>query len=124
MKKLSLAAAASALLVVAPQVGGGQHLALRVSPVVAMAPAFLTIRTSIEPNDDNRRLSVVVDSGDYSTTSDIPLEGRNSARLSVIELKDVPSGLYEVRAVLMGSRGPIASSMQLVKIAPAPGHQR
>jgi hypothetical protein len=123
MKKLSLAAAASALLVVAPQVGGGQHLALRVSPIVAMAPAVLTIRTSIEPNDDNRSLNVVVDSGDYSTTSNIPLEGRNSARLSVIELKDVPSGLYEVRAVLMGSRGPIASSMQLVKIAPAPGHQ-
>ena len=44
MKKLSLAAATSALLVVvAPQMGGGQHLALQVSPVVALEPAFLTI---------------------------------------------------------------------------------
>ena len=123
MRKFSLAAVASALLVVAPQVGGAQHLALRVSPIVAMAPASLTIRTTIEPNDDNRRLNVVLDSDDYSTSSDLPLEGRNSARLNVIELRDVPSGLYEVRAVLMGSRGPIASSMQLVNIAPSAGHR-
>lgn len=89
-----------------------------------MAPAFLTIRTTIEPNEDNRRLNVVVDSGDYTTSSEIPLEGRNAARLNVIELKDVPSGLYEVSAVLIGSRGPIASTMQLVKIEPEAGHQR
>ena len=123
MKKLSLAAVASALLLVAPHVRGGQHLAIRVSPVVAIAPAFLTIRTTIEPNDDNRSLNVVLDSGDYSTSSEIPLEGRNSARLSVIEIKDVPSGLYEVRAILMGSRGPIATTMRLVKIEPAAGRQ-
>jgi hypothetical protein len=121
MKKFSLAAVVYALLVVAPQVRGSQQLAVRVSPVVATAPAFLTIRMTIEPNDDNRRLSVIVDSGEYSTSSEIPLEGRNSARLNVIELKDVPTGLYEVRAVLIGSHGPIASSMQLVKVARAPG---
>ncbi len=89
-----------------------------------MAPAFLTIRTTVEPNDNNRRLNVVVDSDGYSTSSEIPLEGRNAARLNVIELRDVPSGLYEVRAVLEGSHGPIASSMQLVRVAPAPGYQR
>jgi hypothetical protein len=67
---------------------------------------------------------VVVDSGDYSTSSEIPLEGRHSARLNVIEIRDVPSGLYEVRAVLIGSHGPIATTMQLVKIEPAAGQQR
>ena len=90
---------------------------------MAMAPAALTIRTTIEPNDDTRSLNVVLDSGDYSRSSELPLEGRNSARLNVIELRDVPSGLYEVRAVLMGSHGPIASTMQLVKIAPSAGHR-
>lgn len=86
-----------------------------------MAPASMTIRATVEPSDDNRNLSVVVDSESYSTNSDIPLEGRSSARLNVIELRDVPSGLYEVRAVLMGSHGPIVSTLKLVKIQPAPG---
>ena len=111
-------------LVVAPSVKGSQRVAIRVSPVVAMEPAALTIRATIEPSDDNRRLSVTLDSDSYSTSSDIPLEGRNSARLSVLELRDIPSGLYEVRAVLSGARGPIASTIQIVKIQPAPGRSR
>jgi hypothetical protein len=123
MRKFSIAAVATALLVAAPQARSSQHLALHVSPIVAMAPAALTIRTTIEPNDDNRMLTVVLDSGDYGRSSDLPLEGRNSARLNVIELRDVPSGLYEVRAVLTGSHGPIASTIQLVKIAPSAGHR-
>jgi hypothetical protein len=121
MKKVSVVTIVCALLVFAPQVRGSQRLAVRVSPVVALAPAFLTIRASVEPSDDNRTLNVVVDSDGYSTSSDIPLEGRSAARLNVIELKDVPSGLYEVRAVLMGSQGPLASTMQLVKVQPAVG---
>jgi hypothetical protein len=122
MKKISVGAVVCALLIVAPQVRGNQRLAIRVSPVVAMAPAALTIRATVEPSDDNRRLNVVVDSDGYTTSSEIPLEGRSSARLNVIELKDVPSGLYEVRAVLIGSRGQIASTFQLVKVQPSPGH--
>jgi hypothetical protein len=90
-----------------------------------MEPAALTIRATVEPSDENRRLSVTLDSnGGYSTSSDIPLEGRNSARLNVVELRDVPSGLYEVRAVLMGSTGPLAATLQVVKIQPAPGRSR
>ena len=111
-------------LVVAPSVKGSQRVAIKVSPVVAMEPAALTIRATVEPSDENRKLIVTLDSDDYSTSSDIPLEGRNSARLNVIELRDVPSGLYEIRAVLRGSTGPIASTIQVVKIQPAPGRSR
>ena len=123
MKQVSVASVVCALLIFAPQVRGSQRLAVRVSPIVAMAPAFLTIRATVEPSDDNRKLNVVVDSDGYSTSSDIPLEGRSSARLNVIELRDIPSGLYEVRAVLMGSQGPLASTIQLVKVQPAPGRR-
>jgi hypothetical protein len=111
-------------LVVAPSLRGSQRVALRVSPVVAMEPAALTIRATVEPSDENRKLSVTLDSDDYSTSSDIPLEGRNSARLNVLEIRDVPSGLYEIRAVVSGTSGPIASTIQVVKIQPAPGRSR
>jgi hypothetical protein len=125
MKRFFLVALLLSLIVVGPAVNGSQRVAIRVSPVVAMEPAALTIRATVEPSDENRRLSVTLDSnGGYSTSSDIPLEGRNSARLNVVELRDVPSGLYEVRAVLMGSTGPLAATLQVVKIQPAPGRSR
>jgi hypothetical protein len=100
---------------------GSERVSVRVSPTVALAPAQLTIRTTIEPRDENRLLIVSLISDEYSTSSDVQLEGRNAARLSVLQVRDVPSGLYEVRAVLVGQTGPLASTTQLVKIQPAPG---
>ena len=109
------------LVLSAPALNGTARIAIHVTPVVAMEPALLTIRTTVEPSDENRKLSITIDSDAYTSSSDIPLEGRNAARLSVVEIRDVPSGSYEVRAVLSGTRGPIASSMQVVKIQPAVG---
>src|SRR5262245_18747170 len=121
MKKVVLMAFLGAFAVGAPPIKGGERIAVRVSPVVAMEPAYLTIRASVEPSDENRKLTVTVESEEYSSSSDIPLEGRNAARLNVVEVRDVPSGLYEIRAVVSGNSGPLAETMQLVKIQPARG---
>jgi hypothetical protein len=121
MKRFFLIAVLFTLVAVAPSLKGSQRVAIRVSPAVAMEPALLTIRATVEPNDENRKLSLTLESEGYATSSDIPLEGRNSARLNVVEIRDVPSGLYEVRAVLSGPSGPLASTVQVVKIQPAPG---
>ncbi len=101
-----------------------ERVSLRVTPVVALEPALLTIRTTIEPSDENRLLSVSVVSADYSTSSEMTLAGRLGARLNVLEVRDVPMGEYEVRAVLVGVHGPIASTAKVVKIQPAPGRTR
>jgi hypothetical protein len=124
MKNLFLVAVLGALMLSAPSLTGTPKIAVRVSPAVAMEPAQLTIRTMVEPSDENRTLRVTLDSETYASSSDIPLEGRNAARLSVIEIRDVPSGLYEVRAVLSGPTGQLAETMQLVKIQPAVGGRR
>ena len=60
----------------------------------------------------------------YHRSSEIPLDGKNAQRVNVVELKGLPTGLYEVRAVLVGPGGPIANSMQLVKVEPAAGYSR
>jgi hypothetical protein len=65
------------VLAVGPQIAGSQRVAIRVSPAVAMEPAFLTIRATVEPSDENRKLTVTIDSEGYSSSSDIPLEGRS-----------------------------------------------
>jgi hypothetical protein len=41
-----------------------------------------------------------------------------------MEVRDVPTGLYEVRAVPVGLSGPIAKTMQLVKVERAAGSNR
>jgi hypothetical protein len=124
MKKLSTVALLCVFAVAAPRLNGSQRLAIRVTPAVALAPAVLTIRATIEPSDDNRRLNIEIDSSTYHRSSEIPLDGKNSQRLNVVELKGLPTGLYEVKAVLVGASGPIANSMQLVKVEPSAGNTR
>jgi len=121
MTKLSVLAVMFAVAMAIPRLGAGPRVAIRVSPAVAFAPAILTVRTTIEPSDDNRMLTIEVDSSSYRRTSEIPLEGKNAQRTCVVELREVPVGLYEVRAVLAGSSGPIARTMQLVKVEAAAG---
>ncbi len=111
----------AALTLGGPDAGAGQRLSIRVSPVVALAPAFLTVRTTIEPSDDNRLLNIEIDSPAYRRSSEISLDGKNAQRVSLLEVKGVPSGLYEVRATLVGPSGPIAATMQIVKVEPAAG---
>ena len=124
MKKLSTVALLCVFATAAPLLNGSQRLAIRVTPAVALAPAVLTIRATIEPSDDNRRLNIEIDSSTYHRSSEIPLDGKNSQRLNVVELKGLPTGLYEVKAVLVGASGPIANSMQLVKVEPSAGNTR
>jgi hypothetical protein len=99
----------------------GQRISIRVSPAVALAPAFLRVQTTVEPNDDNRFLDIEIDSPAYRRSSEITLDGKNAQRVSLLEVKGVPSGLYEVRATLVGPSGPIAHTMQIVKVEPAAG---
>ena len=101
-----------------------QRLKVSVSPAVALAPAAVTVRTLVEPSDANRALSIVVSSAHYTRSSEIPLEGKQSQRVNVFELRDIPTGLYEVRATLVGATGPLATAMRLVKVEPAPGSSR
>jgi hypothetical protein len=72
----------------------------------------------------HQRFTCRSQSDTYSTSSDVQLEGNQSARLNVLELRDVPSGLYEARAVVSGPQGPIAETMQVVKIQSAVGGRR
>ncbi len=124
MKGLSLAAAFVTLALSAPAASEGRRLSIRVSPAVAFAPALLTIRTMMEPSEDARRLSIEVDSFSFSTSSEIPLEGKDSPRMRIIQLKNVPSGLYEIRAAVIGSTGIIANTMQVIRIHAGTGETR
>jgi len=121
MKHLSIVATLAVLVLLSASAHSAPRIAIRVSPAVAMAPAVITIKTTIEPSDDNRALAIAIDSATYHRSTEIPLEGRSAPRVSILEIRDVPPGLHEVRAVLVGSTGRLANTTQLVKVEAGPG---
>src|SRR4051812_6364217 len=94
--------AALALLVALPALGG-ERLRIRVSPATSFAPANIVVQAVIESDDENRSLEVVAEASDFYRSSEIVLDGRRAPRLNVFELRSLPSGDYDVRAVLKGS---------------------
>jgi len=92
----------------------GEQVHVRVSPNTAMAPADVVIYVTIERNSENRMLRVSAESDDFFRSSDVPLEGVDSARISILRFRGLPSGSYDVTADVIGSNGRrrgIASTM-------------
>ena len=85
MRKLAtLAAVCAFLLASAGTLNGGQPLTLQVSPAMAPAPAFISVRAHIEANDDNRYLEVVAQSPDFYRSSRVSLDGGITTPTGVI----------------------------------------
>ncbi len=81
------------------------RVSLKVSPSVAFAPATLFVRATIDANHDNRALEIVAESDDFYRSSEIALDGEHAPRVTIMQFKSLPSGLYQVRAVLRGVSG-------------------
>lgn len=79
-----------------------ERLKLNVSPSVAFAPANLVVRTSIEPDAQNRAVEVQAESSAFYRSSEIELDGDRAPRTNTFELRNLPPGVYEVSATLMG----------------------
>lgn len=90
------------LVAAASQPAAVERLKLNVSPSVAFAPANLVVRISIEPDAQNRAVEVAAESSAFYRSSEIQLDGDRAARTNTFELRDLPAGVYEVSATLMG----------------------
>ena len=96
-------------------------LRMQVSPTVTRAPAMVTVRVRVGASSENRSLRIIASSPDFYRSSEIQLDGINSAPLSVFEFRDLPSGLYEVTSVLMGAHGQRATAIGLARVEAAIG---
>ena len=102
----------------------GEPLAMRVSPKVALEPAFLTVQATIEADSDNRALEIVAESSNFYRSSSIQLDGANAPRLNVFEFKNLPTGTYDVTSVLVRSTGQRTVVSRVFRVAPAAGSSR
>ncbi|HEX7793582.1 MAG TPA: hypothetical protein VF456_04485 [Vicinamibacterales bacterium] len=80
-------------------------MSMKVSPRQALAPVNLRVSVRVEPNAENRILTIVADSPQFYRSSQIPLEGDRAPKTFTIEYPNVPGGQYEVTSVLFNSIG-------------------
>ena len=112
------------LVASASPLGAGETMTIKVSPSVALAPATLFVRASVESNADNRAIEVVVDSPDFYRSSRIELEGADAPRTTVFELRNLPGGRYVVTTRLLGTSGKIRSALHQLLNVVSPNEAR
>jgi len=86
-------------------VSAKEPLSIRAYPAMSFAPANLVIRTSVEPDANNRAMEVVADSDGFYRSSGIQLEGDRAPKTTTFEFHSLPPGEYEVIAVVIGADG-------------------
>jgi hypothetical protein len=92
------------LVLTSPLLGAGASLAVQ-APTVMLAPGHLVVQTVVEPDPANRAIQVVAESPDSYRSSEVQLEGDTAPRRSTFEFKDLPSGIYQIHAMLLGAGG-------------------
>ena len=94
-----------AMLVSAVALGASQQVRVRVSPQFSMAPADVIVYVTVERSAENRLLRVSAESDDFFRSSEVPLEGEGSARISILHFRELPAGEYDVTADVIGPAG-------------------
>ncbi len=80
-------------------------LRMHVNPQTARAPADLYIYVSVARREQNRLLRVTAESQDFYRSSETQLDGEYSARVTVFRFRELPSGVYHIRAELIVMTG-------------------
>jgi hypothetical protein len=87
-------------------------LSLHVTPRMAIAGTFVQALVRVYPNVENRLLRVSVESTGYFRSSDVALDGADAKISHLVPLRALPAGSYDVVAVVYGSEGERARSLE------------
>ncbi len=103
---------------------GRDKISIRVSPTVSFAPAYLVVRASVPPSDENRSIEIVAESAEFYRSSQVPLDGARAPQTTQFEFRSLPGGDYNVLAVLRGAGGrEIAWTTSRVNVVAAEGRR-
>lgn len=109
------------LCTLSPATRAGEHLTMRVTPSVAIAPTDLIVRTMIEASASNRSIEIIAESPEFYSSSELPLDGDRAPRTMQFQFRSLPGGQYMVSAVLKGANdAQLARTGQQVKVVESP----
>ncbi len=93
-------------------------LELRVPGYFYTEPASVQVTVSVEPESANRMLRIEMDGDRMFRSTDIALDGADDVKLHTIRFRNLPSGMYTVRARLLATNDrEIASAQQELEVA-------
>jgi hypothetical protein len=73
------------VLAATPVAGAKEPLSIRVALAFSLAPANIVIRTSVEPDAENRSMEVIADSAEFYRSSTVTLEGDRAPKTMMVE---------------------------------------
>jgi hypothetical protein len=112
------------LLLISPPAAADRGIAnIRITPATSMEPATVSVQVAVERHADNRLLTVIVDSGSYSWSSERQLEGQDGPYLSVFTCRELPAGEYAVHASVVSADGRVRATARnrIVVMSRTPG---
>ena len=83
----------------------GPKLTVRVSPLVRLTRGDARGVVTVPRHADNRMLRVVLESEDYYTLSELPLDGEDAAQNHLFHWRDLPPGSYRVTVQIYSATG-------------------
>jgi hypothetical protein len=104
MKQIAVALGGG-LLLVALTADATQRIGISVSPRMGFEPTNLVVRVVTERHADNRLVKVVAESDGFAASSERQLDGEDGPRTATFEFRQLPAGVYDVRATLIGANG-------------------
>src|SRR5574342_83192 len=117
-RKPRIAAVVASVLLTGSRLAGDEPLRMQLSPAVAREPAVLTIRVLVEAAEDNRMLQVVAESPTFYRSSEVQIDGDHATPLNVFQFRNLPTGLYQVTSILIGSHGRRATASRQARVEP------
>jgi hypothetical protein len=93
-----------ALLLTVGSLGADQRLTVQ-APAIMLAPGHLVVETLVEPDPSNKSIRVTAESEKFYRSSEVELEGGAAPRRNTFEFRDLPTGSYEIRALLLDGQG-------------------
>jgi len=111
------------LTVCAAPLGSTDRMTMKVSPSMTVAPGFVRIEARVERDASNRALHIIAESENFYRSSDIPVDGENGPNIAVVDLRQLPTGTYQVTGILVGTNGQRAAASRVLRVAPSPGER-
>jgi hypothetical protein len=68
-------------------------------------------------------LQVVAESPTFYRSSEVEVDGASASPLRIFQFRGLPTGVYEVTGVLVGTQGRRATISRVAQVVPSPGER-
>jgi hypothetical protein len=120
MKRYFGAAVMAGVLVGSMQMSADEAISITVRPAVTSYRGNAQLKVIVSRNEKNRALVWEVDGPNYYRSSSITLDGAAAARSYFFMVKDLPGGVFDVRATVKRNDSSAAMDRSTIKVIGGP----